>query len=155
MTCIKLVVEAFLESCRVCLSNMLLWHVILLKTKASCLFKEGFSSILQMASRSSSNHRLSRSTMTNPPNQWDILIFWFPLHIRYESDDVIWLRNHAYTWILVPNIGCKQTMASNTCGPLTFFGVHTFSFSDYPKAIRSGEILFKSNHVILRLPIAE
>ena len=25
MTCIKLVVEAFLESCRVCLSNMLLW----------------------------------------------------------------------------------------------------------------------------------
>ena len=41
--------------------------------------------------------------------------------IRYESDDVIWLRNHASTLILVPNIGCKQTMASNTGGPLTFF----------------------------------
>ena len=55
--------------------------------------------------------------------------FGFPiLGIRYESDDVIWLRNHASTWILVPNIGCKQTMASNTGGPLTFFGVHTFFF---------------------------
>ena len=41
--------------------------------------------------------------------------------IRYESDDVIWLRNHAFKWILVPNIGCKQTMASNIGGPLTFF----------------------------------
>ena len=29
MTCIKLVVEAFLESCRVCLSNMLLWSHLL------------------------------------------------------------------------------------------------------------------------------
>ena len=49
--------------------------------------------------------------------------------ILCESDDVIWLRNHAYTWILVPNIGCKQTMASNTGGPLNyFFGVHTFCF---------------------------
>ena len=38
---------------------------------------------------------------------------------------------------------------------LLFFGVHTLFFSDYPKAIRRGEILFKSNHVILRLPIAE
>ena len=70
--------------------------------------------------------------------------------IRYESDDVIWLRNHASTWILVPNIGCKQTMASNTGGPLTFFGVHTFFISDYPKAIRRGKISFKSNHVIER-----
>ena len=43
------------------------------------------------------------------------------LTIRYESDDVIWLRNHASTWILVPNIGCKQTMASNTGWPLTCF----------------------------------
>ena len=49
--------------------------------------------------------------------------------IRYESDDVIWLRNHASTWILVPNIGCKQTMASNTGWPLTCFLVFThFSF---------------------------
>ena len=49
--------------------------------------------------------------------------------IRYESDDVIWLRNHASTWILVPNIGCKQTMASNTGRPLTYFLVFThFSF---------------------------
>ena len=28
--------------------------------------------------------------------------------------------------MLVPNTGCKQTMASNSGGPLTFFGVHTF-----------------------------
>ena len=53
--------------------------------------------------------------------------------IRYESDDVIWLRNHAYTWILVSNIGCKQTMASNTGGSLTFFGVHTFFFLITPR----------------------
>ena len=70
--------------------------------------------------------------------------------IRCESDDVIWLRNHAYTWMLVPNIGCKQTMVSNTGGPLTFFDVHTLFFSDYPKAIRRGEISFKLNHVIER-----
>ena len=41
---------------------------------------------------------------------------------------------------------------------LLLFGVHTFFISDYPKAIRRGEISFKSNHVIeriLRLPIAE
>ena len=69
--------------------------------------------------------------------------------IRYESDDVIWLRNHAYTWMLVPNIRCKQTMVSNTGGPLTF-SVFTHFFSDYPKAIRRGEISFKSNHVIER-----
>ena len=30
--------------------------------------------------------------------------------------------------MLVPNIGCKQTTASSTGGPLTFFGVHTFFF---------------------------
>ena len=59
---------------------------------------------------------------------------------RYESDDVIWLRNHAYTWMLVPNIWCKQTMASNTGGPLTFFWCSHIFFSDYPKAIRRGEI---------------
>ena len=47
--------------------------------------------------------------------------------IRYESDDIIWLRNHASTWILVPNIGCKQTMASNTGGPLTFFFFFVFT----------------------------
>ena len=35
------------------------------------------------------------------------------------------------------------------------FLMFTHFFSDYPKAIRRGEILFKSNHVILRLPIAE
>ena len=76
--------------------------------------------------------------------------------IRYESDDVIWLRNHASTWILVPNIGCKQIMASNTGGPLTFFFFFFFFWclhiflSDYPKAIRRGEISFKSNYVIER-----
>ena len=72
-------------------------------------------------------------------------------YIRYESDDVIWLRNHASTWILVPNIGCKQTMASNTGGPLTFiFWCSHIFLSDYPKVIRRGEISFKSNHVIER-----
>ena len=50
-------------------------------------------------------------------------------NIRYESDDVIWLRNHASTWILVPNIGCKQTMASIPADRLLFFLVFThFSF---------------------------
>ena len=79
--------------------------------------------------------------------------------IRYESDDVIWLRNHASTWILVPNIGCKQTMASNTSGPLTFFfGVHTFFFLITPRQYE--EEKFRSNQTtllkeILRLPIAE
>ena len=79
--------------------------------------------------------------------------------IRYESDDVIWLRNHAYTWMLVPNIGCKQTMASNTGGPLTFFGVHTFFFFLItPRQYE--EEKFRSNQTtllkeILRLPIAE
>ena len=78
------------------------------------------------------------------------------LCIRYESDDVIWLRNHVSTGILVPNIGCKQTMASNTGGPLTFFFFFFFflvftHFSFWlPKAIRRGEISFKSNHVIER-----
>ena len=33
---------------------------------------------------------------------------------------------------------------------LLFFGVHTFFISDVPKAIRRGEISFKSNHVIER-----
>ena len=80
--------------------------------------------------------------------------------IRYESDDVIWLRNHASTWILVPNIGCKQTMASNTGGPLTFsfLGVHTFFFLITPRQYE--EEKFRSNQTmllkeILRLPIAE
>ena len=57
----------------------------------------------------------------------------YSLDIHYESDDVICLRNHAYTWILVPNIGCKQTMASNTGGPLTFFLVFTLSFFWFPQ----------------------
>ena len=79
--------------------------------------------------------------------------------IRYESDDVIWLRNQASMWILVPNIGCKQTMASNTGGPLTFsFGVHTFFFLITPRQYE--EEKFRSNQTtllkeILRLPIAE
>ena len=68
--------------------------------------------------------------------------------IRYESDDVIWLRNHASTWILVPNIGCKQTMASNTGGPLTsFFGVHTFFFLITPRQYE--EEKFRSNQTTL------
>ena len=52
--------------------------------------------------------------------------------MRYESDDVIWLRNDAYTWILVPNIGCKQTMASNTGGPHTFLVFTHFCWSERP-----------------------
>ena len=59
--------------------------------------------------------------------------------IRFESNDVIWLRNHAYTWMLAQNIWCKQTMVSNTGGPLTFLVFAHFFFSDYPKA--RGEIL--------------
>ena len=74
----------------------------------------------------------------------NLSLYYGGVTIRYESDDVIWLRNHAYTWMLVPNIECKQTMASN------FFWCSHIFFSDYPKAIRRGEISFKSNHVTER-----
>ena len=80
----------------------------------------------------------------------------FESNIRYESDDVIWLRNHASTWILVPNIGCKQNHGVKYRRTAYFFWCsHIFFLSDYPEGIRRGEISFKSNHVILRQPIAE
>ena len=75
----------------------------------------------------------------------------FDTRIRYESDAVIRLRNHAYTtrgcWFQTldvnkPGVRYQRTAYFFCCSH--FF----FSFSDYSKAIRKGEISFKSNHVI-------
>ena len=80
---------------------------------------------------------------------WDDVKNMLVDSIRCESDDVIWLRNHAYTcWFqtLDVNKPWRQIPADR----LLFLVFAHFFFSDYPKAIRRGEISFKSNHVIER-----
>ena len=105
-------------------------------------------------------HTPSKNNLSNRPPPGQRLskhagVWWLSnppgLSIRCESDDVIWLRNHAYTWMLVPNIGCsnkpwRQILADR----LLFFWCSDIFFPDYPMAIRRGEISLKSNHVIER-----
>ena len=91
------------------------------------------------------------------------LTYWATLfesrtYTNYTNDDVIWLRNHAYTWMLVPNIGCKQTMASNTGGPLTFLVFTHFFFLITPRQYKQEKFLSIQTTLlkeILRLPMAE
>ena len=87
------------------------------------------------------------------------MIFIFSENFRCESAFIIRyeeMTSFGYE-IMLPRgfwfqtLDVNKTMVSNTGGPLAFFFWCSHIFlSDYPKAIRRGEISFKSNHVIER-----
>ena len=76
-------------------------------------------------------------------------IVWPLSRIRCESDDTIWLRNHASRGCWFQTLDVNKPWHQIPADRLLFWCLHIF-FPDYPKATRRGEISFKSNHVIER-----